>query len=204
MQAKHCELLNGTKEISPIELPGPMEQLLLRLYSDVTHHEGVALVGGCLRDLMHGAEPKDVDVALYGMSQRRAEQLVAGMLGFLDPLVFRAGGWSSQYADCGDSGIFVGVLQLVGCRGLNGYDVDFNYYNAGSLGRVLESFDFTINQVATAYHWPDPEGGPELGTYLHKDVIWGVNKEVGSGSRRPERREKMLAKAANYGWENAR
>ncbi|ABY70985.1 conserved hypothetical phage protein [Pseudomonas phage PT2] len=202
MQVKHYDLLKGTKEISCVELSSQMEQLLLRLYSDVTHFEGVALAGGCLRDLMHGAEPKDLDVALYSMSQRRAEQLVADMLGFLDPLILRGGGWSSQYADCGESGIFVGVMQLIGCRGLGGCDVDFNYYNADSLGRVLESFDFTINQVAATYHWPNPEDGPKLGTYLHKDVTWGVNKEVGAGSRRPERREKMLDKAKYYGWEN--
>ncbi|AIK67581.1 hypothetical protein ABTNL_20 [Pseudomonas phage vB_PaeP_PPA-ABTNL] len=205
MQAKHSRVLEGTKEIplGGIELlPGAVAGLLLCLYSDATHEEGVALAGGFPRDLLHGATPKDVDVALYSMTWGRAEHLIQKALPALDPIFVRDGGWRSDYADGGDGGIFKGVMSLVGCRGLGGMDLDFNYYDAGSLGRVMESFDFTINQVGIAYNWPDPEGGPRLGAYLHKDVNWGVNKEVGTGSRLPERCEKMRAKAAYYGWEN--
>ncbi len=204
MQAKHSRVLEGTKEIplGSIALPTGVKALLLRLYSDARPNEGVALAGGFPRDLMHGATPKDVDIALYGMTQYQAEVLINSVLPTLDPRFVRDGGWSTEYADAGEGGIFKGVLSLVGCRGLEGMDVDFNYYDAGSLGRVMESFDFTINQVGIAYNWPDPEGGPRLGAYLHKDVTWGVNKEVGAGSRLPERCEKMRAKAAYYGWEN--
>ncbi|QHZ59687.1 putative nucleotidyl transferase [Pseudomonas phage vB_PaeP_PE3] len=204
MQAKHSRVLEGTKEIplGSLELPTGVKALLLRLYSDARPNEGVALAGGCPRDLLHGATPKDVDIALYSMTQYQAEVLINRVLPDLDPRFVRDGGWSTEYADAGEGGIFKGVLSLVGCRGLEGMDVDFNYYDADSLGRVMESFDFTINQVGIAYNWPDPEGGPRLGVYLHKDVTWGVNKEVGSGSRLPERCEKMRAKAAYYGWEN--
>ncbi|CAK25950.1 hypothetical protein [Pseudomonas phage LKD16] len=196
-------LLNDTKEIKylpPLNKvsSGALAHLaLLSAYAAVRHDEGAALVGGAARDLYQQVMPRDIDLGFWSISDDRFLKVAGELEGRLGAT------WCEECDSYGDADTpFDRVVKLKGCKLLDNQDVDLLLYNCQTMGQVLDTFDYTLNQIGLAYVWSDPDDAPRLTARIHKDVEWGVNRAIRGGPRTEERAQRMLALTEQYGWEN--
>lgn len=184
------------KQYPAKELPLYLRTLLLRVDAEVLADDRCYIVGGCLRDALHDVNFRDVDIVMltdgtWSPSEvaRYVEQICRKV-----GLTIRQQYANAPHYEAGELAHVAALYDQVGMR-----NVDLLFYNLPSIEKVLDKFDFNVNQYYYCFNWSDDvplssvtyssNAGPER-------TLVQVAADV-----RFERVEYITAIARNLGWE---
>ena len=147
------------------------------------HKLDFAVLGGYPRDLFHGFAPKDLDICVFGynsfdicVAERVCTEL--GERGFVEAMHLENGSARN------DASVSL-VLTLKG-------DIDVIFWNACTKEEVLQLFDFNFNQFELELR----EDGVKVGIPPVFTQLAMLRDDLS-----PERIDRMIQKAKDYGWD---
>lgn len=150
------------------------------------------LAGGCIRDLVHGVEPKDYDLTVWGVGPDGVGSIIQslGRVGF-----------STVQCHCADyEDIRQRVVYVQEMRDAQGVDLDVIVYSGQyeSAEECMHAFDFNINAFGQWLRMA-PDGSFDYEAYYaYSPEERGVL--VQTRDVEPARGAKVVAKARELGW----
>ena len=151
------------------------------------------LAGGCIRDLMHGVEPKDYDLIVWGVGPNAFGQIIQS----LERL-----GFSTVQCHCADyEDMHQRVVYVQEMQDAQGVELDVIVYakHYDTAEQCLTAFDFNINAFG---QWlrVGPDGSFDYEAYYaHAPETRGVLVQTRDVEQ--QRGAKVVKKARELGWD---